>query len=344
VLLPNVVLGTVYYPQLDGAVFLSATTWLQGGFEAAKAYLGLDVAARPLEHEDRPPSAVRAFRAPDVFDWRRVLVAIPKDSPPSRDKGAFLAYVRRFVAHLAERTRGRMLVLFTNAEDMKRVGSELVGFFRARRIPFWFQNQEGTVKEELSEMFRARVDSVLLGVDTFWYGADFPGETLEYLVIVKLPYGVPDRYHAAQCAAIGKNEQWRQIYMPKALSKFRQGFGRLMRRETDKGCVFVLDSRALEPKHRAFLRELPVALVPEGDEWATPGEPLARFVRGDTDRCIHEALAHMEMLSDVRRRGLDTPFGRADAGGPPRSEDADAAGGQGADGGAWHRTHQEEAP
>jgi ATP-dependent DNA helicase DinG len=105
------------------------------------------------------------------------------------------------VAHLGERTRGRMLVLFTNALDARHVGEELAGFFRARRIPLWFQNQEGTVKEELSDLFRARVDSVLLGVDTFWYGADFPGETLEYLVIVKLPYGVPDRYHEARRSA-----------------------------------------------------------------------------------------------------------------------------------------------
>jgi len=65
-----------------------------------------------------------------------------------------------------------------------------------------------------------------------------------------------------------------------------------MRRETDKGCVFVLDGRALEPRHRAFLRELPIASEqPESsDEGAFGG---ARFVRGDTERCIREALAHM---------------------------------------------------
>jgi len=307
VLLPNEVLGRAYYPTLAGAAFLSATTWISGGFDAAKAYLGLDRAAVPGEGEDRAPSRVHTFRAPDVFDWSRVLVAIPKDAPSvQRDKDAFLAYVRRFVAHLGERTRGRMLVLFTNASDMKRVGEELVGFFRARRIPFWFQNQEGTVKEELADLFRARVGSVLLGVDTFWYGADFPGEALEYLVIVKLPYGVPDRYHLAQCAAIGTAEQRRRIYMPKSLSKFRQGFGRLMRRESDKGCVFVLDGRALDPRHRAFLRELPIAQALEAD--AAGASELARLVRGDTEHCLREALAHMGLEREVHVRGLDTPF------------------------------------
>jgi hypothetical protein len=94
--------------------------------------------------------------------------------------------------------------------------------------------------------------------------------------------------------------------MPKSLSKFRQGFGRLMRRESDRGCVFVLDGRALDPRHRAFLRELPVANVLE-HETGDVGE-LAKLVRGDTDHCVREALRHMRLEESVRERGLDTPF------------------------------------
>jgi ATP-dependent DNA helicase DinG len=316
VLLPNEVLGRSYYPELSTGIFVSATTWLRGSFEPALGYLGLDRAAEPAPDEDRDPRVVRTFRAPEVFDYSRVLVAVPRDAPSiGREKEAFLDYVRRFVGHLGERTRGRMLVLFTNAQDVRRVGTELEGFFRARSISLWFQNMESASKEELSDLFRARVDSVLLGVDTFWFGADFPGETLEYLVIVRLPYGVPDRYHHAQCAALGTNEQWRRIYMPRALAKFRQGFGRLMRRESDRGCVFVLDGRAIEPKHRAFLRELPIGHDADSGE----GEPLgnqARLVRGDTERCLREALAHMGLLPDLARRGLPVGFSAAEAGEP----------------------------
>jgi hypothetical protein len=176
-------------------------------------------------------------------------------------------------------------------------------------------------KEELAALFRDRTDSVLLGVDTFWYGADFPGETLEYLVLPRLPYGVPDRYHHAQCAALGAGEQRRRIYMPRALGKLRQGFGRLMRRESDRGCVFVLDRRVLEPRHRAFLRELPLA----GDLLAREdgaGEPGARLAVGPTDEVVHAALAHMAMLADVRRRGLEQLFSGAQAPPPdPRALD-----------------------
>jgi len=314
--LPNEFLGRSYYPMLANAVFLSATTWIAGGFEAARGYLGLDRAASPAADEERPGMRVRDFRAPDPFDYGRVLVAIPTDAPSAAQdsKAAFLEYVRRFVAHLGERTHGRMLVLFTNAADARRVGEELGGFFRARRIPLWFQNQEGTVKEELSDLFRARVDSVLLGVDTFWYGADFPGETLEYLVIVKLPFGVPDRYHEAQCAALGAGEQRKRIYMPRALAKFRQGFGRLMRRESDRGVVFVLDARLVQPRQRAFLRELPLEDPFETLRDPAAGLRKARLVRGDTERCLREAFTHMNLGEDLRRRGLSWSFSEEIAG------------------------------
>ena len=316
-LLPHEVLGSHYYPDLQGGVFLSATNWLKGGFGAAATYLGLERAAHPLE-DWRDPSAVRTFRAPEVFDYGRVLVGVPRDAPAYRlGKGVYLEYVARFVAHLAERTRGRALVLFTSADDCRRVGTRLAPFFAARHLPLWFQGMGGAEKEELGELFRSRTDSVLLGLDTFWYGADFPGETLEYLVVVKLPYGVPDGYHHAQCASMGPGEQRKTIYMPRALAKFRQGFGRLMRKVTDRGCVFVLDSRVLEPRHRSFLKELPLA-DPALSGGEDPGTG-ARLVRGDTDTCVREALAHMGMLEDVRLRSLDTPFTATSLGAASRS-------------------------
>ncbi|MCE9594104.1 MAG: hypothetical protein K8S98_07920 [Planctomycetes bacterium] len=309
VLLPNEFLGRYYYPQLWSGVLISATTWLRGGFECAEGYLGLDRAREPLEFEDREPSIVRTARAEDPFDYERVQVFVPRDAPEyTTERERFHEYVRRFVAHLAERTRGRMLVLFTNADELRRCALGLESFFAARRIPFWWQNMRGTSKEELGELFRAHADSVLFGVDTFWYGADFAGDTLEYLVIVKLPWGVPDRYHHAQCAALGSSEQRRRIYLPRALAKFRQGFGRLMRRESDKGSVFVLDTRILHGANRLFLAELPLSGGLEGMEdhaWRSNGAPLCV---ADTDTCVRRALEHGGRLDDVARRGLDTPF------------------------------------
>lgn len=309
VLLPHEFLGRHYYPMLAGGVLLSATTWLRGGFEVASAYLGLARAAEPAPDEEREPVPVHAFRAPEVFDYDRALVCVPRDAPPVHDKHAHLDYTARFLGYLAERTRGRLLALFTNAEDLASVGTRLEGFFQARRLPFWWQRMRGASKEELGQLFRAQVDSVLLGLDAFWYGADFPGSTLEYLVLVRLPYGVPDRYHHAQCAALGAAEQRRTIYLPRALAKFRQGFGRLMRKESDRGCVFVLDRRVLDPRHRGFLRELPLRGAWETGTGADE-DPAgkARLVTGETERCLDEALAHMGMKAETRRRGLARSF------------------------------------
>jgi hypothetical protein len=77
-----------------------------------------------------------------------------------------------------------------------------------------------------------------------------------------------------------------------------------MRTETDRGCVFVLDKRVLDPRHRSFLQELPLATA-----WdARAGAALARLVQGDSDHCLDEALAHMRLKADVRRRGLERRF------------------------------------
>ena len=298
VLLPNEYLGRYYYPNLKSACLLSATTRLAEGFEPALGFLGLDRAIEPAEDEQRPPSHLRTFSAPELFDYSRVLVGLPRDAPVPKDKQAHLDYLERFIGWLGERTRGRMLVLFTNINDVQKVGRRLQPFFQERQTALWYQGMAGMGKEELIDRFRGRTDSILLGVDTFWYGADFPGETLEYLVIARLPYGVPDRYHHAQCCASGTTEVRRKLYMPRALAKFRQGFGRLMRRTTDRGCVFILDSRINDKKHMAFRKELPLDL----------GYGGARLVRGESSRVLREGLAHMGMLADLKRRGLSAEF------------------------------------
>lgn len=303
VLLPQEELGSRYFPELESAVLISATTRIGGSFAAAASYLGLERLANPREDESRDSRPFRTFFTPEVFDYRRVLACVPRDAPSVRDRDSYLAYVTRFVAYLVRRTRGRTLVLFTNARDLSEVARALEERLVGSGVPIFAQNA-GLAKEELSARFRNTVDSVLLGLDTFWYGADFPGETLEYLIIVRLPFGVPDDYHHAQEAAMGSREQRRSVYMPRALARLRQGFGRLMRTESDRGVVFLLDKRVLEPRQRAFLRELPLA----GFDAAGGETHGARLVRGDTDEVFRAAFAHMEMLPDIERRGLDVPF------------------------------------
>ena len=308
VLLPGDALGRHYYPELTSAAFVSATTRLGGSFDKARSYLGLDrVAARDPETGELDHTAgcdrVTAFHAPEVFDYSRVMVGVPRSVPSVQHRDAYLDFLARYLPWYAERTRGRMLVLFTSLRDVREVGERAEAAFRERGLPLFWQGMDAAGKEELSSLFRERIESTLFGVDTFWYGADFPGETLETLVLARLPYGVPDRYHHAQCAAIGRNAQHQGIYMPRALAKFRQGFGRLMRKASDRGVVLVLDSRVTERRHREFLAELPVERPGQFD-----AETRARLVRGDLDLVGREAFAHLGLLSDMERRGLEPHF------------------------------------
>lgn len=304
ILLPNRWLADHYYPPMQSMILMSASTWLQGGFELTRGYLGLD--AVELGAAERDPRAVSTHRAPRTFDYSRILLAIPDDAPEvtfgnAASRASFDHYLESFLKYLAERTRGRMLVLMTNLQQCRSVARALEPHFRDRCIPFFWQGMEGRVKEELPRLFRSADGGVLMGVDTFWYGVDFPGDLLEYLVITKLPFGALDRYTKAQEASLGRPEYQQKIYLPEALAMFRQGFGRLMRRETDRGAVFLLDPRVLS-RWRRFLKELP------GTEGETPEHERLLQITGTTEECVREALAHCGRLEECKRLGLTLQF------------------------------------
>lgn len=298
-LLPHELLGSQYYPDLQSAAFMSATTKQRGSFDGAMHYLGLHFVAQPQDDEGWTPRTVKTVDAPEVFDYSRVFVGIMRDAPDVQEKQQFLDYTTKLIEDLTNRTRGRTLVLFTSLADCRHVGERLRASFEERHLPLWYQGMPGLDKEELATLFRDRTNSVLLGVDTFWYGADFPGETLEYLIIARLPYGVPGAFHHAQCALMGVGVQREAIYMPRALAKFRQGFGRLMRRTTDRGCVLILDKRIARQGHRAFLADLPLAGFRKDDG--------ARILQGESSRVLNAALEHMGLGADEEASPPEKP-------------------------------------
>lgn len=300
-LLPQRWLGDVYFPSLRNAALVSATSRIRNSFRSMKAYLGLDL----LEQDtiDRQGTPVRDFASPASFDADAALYVVPEDAPPYAYRGpdaeAWLEYVEDVLLFLAERSQGRLLGLFTNRVLVKRVGERLAPRFRALGLPFYWQGMPGFQKEEIMRLFRAQKESVLFGLDTFWYGVDFPGPTCEYVVMPKLPYGAPDDYMIAQQARMGWGPQRNAIYLPKALAMFRQGCGRLLRSESDRGAVVLLDRRVLEKRHANFLKELPTG--PE--EWQVP-----EVIQADTEECFERIFAHMRLGGEIERRGLTASF------------------------------------
>ena len=121
-----------------------------------------------------------------------------------------------------------------------------------RGFPGRIMKQGDDDNAKLLEAFKKENESVLFATDSFWQGVDIPGESLSQVIIVKLPFTVPnDPVFVARAEAIEKRggSSFMELSVPEAVIKFRQGIGRLIRRSDDKGVVVVLDRRIYEKRY-----------------------------------------------------------------------------------------------
>lgn len=191
------------------------------------------------------------------FDFETAaLLYLANDIPEPSDRHGHQRGIENALVRLCKATGGRTLVLFTSYDQLKRT-SQSIGPVLAREEIQVYEQGDGASAPALLDTFRNSPRSVLLGTRAFWEGVDVPGDALSVLVITKLPFDVPsDPIVAARSETF--EDPFYQYSLPEAILRFRQGFGRLIRTQFDRGVVVVLDRRVLTKKYgRLFIDSLP---------------------------------------------------------------------------------------
>jgi DNA polymerase-3 subunit epsilon/ATP-dependent DNA helicase DinG len=261
----NSLLEQAFVHERRSTILTSATLRTHASFDFIQERLGL---------WDVPTMGVES-----PFDYAAsTLLLLPSDLP-APTQSSYQAAVAAAIVAAGQAAGGRTLALFTSHAQLATTAAAIRAPLDQAQIAL-LQQRDGSRNRLLRE-YRQLERAVLLGARSFWEGVDLPGEELTCLIIVRLPFAVPtDPLVAARSAEL--DDPFRDYTLPEAVLRFRQGFGRLIRRASDRGVVIVLDSRLWQKEYgRAFLdalppcttRRLPLAAI--GDEirgWLAPRE------------------------------------------------------------------------
>jgi ATP-dependent DNA helicase DinG len=187
-----------------------------------------------------------------------VLLASPTDAPLPDEEG-YQEFVNRATGRLAAVAGGSALVLFTSYQSLTSAHNAARDELSGLGIRALKQGDDDRTR--LLQDFLSDTNSCLFATDSFWEGVDAPGDTLRLVIICRLPFRTPgDPVLEARREKIQENggNPFLELSLPQAVMKFKQGFGRLMRRSADHGVVVVLDGRLVKKNYgQLFLHSLP---------------------------------------------------------------------------------------
>jgi len=229
---------TIFGPS-ERLLLTSATLAPEGEFGPVLRALGLE------------PEDVSCACLPSPFPLDRMVRSVVLEGAAPNDP-AYVEELASVVASLASLGRNT-LVLLTSFQMLDALAGRLRPVLEAAGVPLLAQ-APGEPAAVLADSFRAQPGSVLLGTASFWEGVDFPGAALEVLVIARLPFPVPTdpviEARSERIAADG-GDPFRELMIPEAVLRFRQGIGRLIRSAADRGAVIVADPRLVRASYGA---------------------------------------------------------------------------------------------
>ena len=241
-------LSSVLFDNLDRLVFASATIVVNGNFDYFKKSLGLD-------EEDCIEAIIKS---PFNYD-EQMSVYIPSDIQDSENINAFVSDANRFILDILLKTSGKAFILFTSYTMLNQIYYSISKKLKDKGFEVFLHGDKP--RSQLIKEFKEAENPILFGTTSFWEGVDVQGENLSNVIITKLPFLVPtDPVVSAISKKIEEDggNSFTDFQLPEAIIKFKQGVGRLIRKKTDRGNIFILDNRILKKRYGSlFINALP---------------------------------------------------------------------------------------
>lgn len=255
---------------LDRAMLLtSGTISVDGNFDYMKKELGLDYINK---------SKIIEISKSSPFNFKEnCIIYIADNIPyPNNDNDKYIKRIAEEIYKLIRASNGHALVLFTSYKPLRKVYKILSEQIKDIPLIEMSRGKKNAVLE-----FKKSEKGVLFATGSLWEGVNIPGDILSHLIIVKLPFPIPDPISEYEKTLYDDINDYKEaVLIPKMLIKLRQGVGRLIRNETDTGVISVLDVRASRrgKYHKAVIDALPKCKVIE-----KIGE-VEKFIREKKDK------------------------------------------------------------
>jgi len=241
----------IFQQQMTGEgrswIFTSATLSVNGDFGHYQREMGL------------PDAVTKSWPSPFDFE-RQALLYVPEGLPDPNSEGYANAVIEA-AWPVVRASGGHAFLLFTSLRAMDRAHDRLAAKLEAEGLDWPLLLQGSGAKNELLERFRRSPHAILVASQSFWEGVDVKGEQLSVVVIDRLPFNPPDDPVLAACIErinrAGGNA-FMDYQLPRAVISLKQGAGRLIRDEADRGTLMICDPRLVDkPYGRRIWRALP---------------------------------------------------------------------------------------